>query len=157
MDREMRRKDRQVTDPEWLEAVLQGAKVLELGLIGTDGWPYVVPLCYGYEKGVLYLHGASEGLKADLVASGAKACFQIYLDAEVIQGKTASSFSMKYRSVTGFGRVTRLDGRAEKEKGLNVLMKHFDGPPMVLGENHGRIWVARLDIERMTGKSNPGS
>ena len=155
MDREMRRKERKVTDHQWMEDVLLEAQTLSLGMVAPDGRPYVVPLGYGYEDGKIYLHGAAQGLKNDILAANPDVCFQVYVGAEVLRSSVGSNFSMKYRSVTGFGKVVTLTDREEKNKALEVLMKHYDGPHTPLGENHDRIWVARLDIESMTGKSNP--
>jgi nitroimidazol reductase NimA-like FMN-containing flavoprotein (pyridoxamine 5'-phosphate oxidase superfamily) len=157
MRREMRRKDRLVTDRQWIEGVLRRGKVLHLGLNGTDGWPYVVALCYGYRDGALYLHGAPVGLKADLLAVNPKACFQVTEGTEVVTAEKPEAFTIKYRSVTGFGIVRTLTDIDEKSAGLNILMDQYEGPHTDLRENlrmAGAVWVARLDIEYMTGKNN---
>jgi nitroimidazol reductase NimA-like FMN-containing flavoprotein (pyridoxamine 5'-phosphate oxidase superfamily) len=130
---------------------------VHLGLNGTDGWPYVVALCYGYRDNALYLHGAPVGLKADLLAASPKACFQVTEGAEVVTAEKAEAFTMKYRSVTGFGVVRTLAGIDEKNAGLNILMEQYRGPHTDLRENPrmaAAVWVARLDIEYMTGKNN---
>ena len=152
----MKRKDREVTDRDWQDQVLNEAMVLELGMVDSDGRPYVVPLGFGYEDGAIYLHGAFEGLKNDILAANPYVCFQAFVGAEVIRGDIGSSFSMRYKSVTGFGTVRTLTDLDEKNRALEILMKHYDGPHSPLGESHERVWVARLDIECMTGKSNPG-
>ncbi|MDR1379388.1 MAG: pyridoxamine 5'-phosphate oxidase family protein [Synergistaceae bacterium] len=157
MRREMRRKDRLVTDKGWIEDVLRRGKVVHLGLNGLDGWPYVVALCYGYQDGALYFHGAPMGLKIDLLAINPNACFQVTEGAEAVAAERAEAFTMKYRSVTGFGIVRTLTDIDEKSAGLNILMDQYEGPHMDLRE-HPRmgaaVWVARFDIEYMTGKSN---
>jgi nitroimidazol reductase NimA-like FMN-containing flavoprotein (pyridoxamine 5'-phosphate oxidase superfamily) len=157
MRREMRRKDRLVTDKSWMEGVLRRGKALHLGLNGLDGWPYVVALCYGYRDGALYFHGAPVGLKADLLAANPKACFQVTERAEVVTAEKAEAFTMKYSSVTGFGVVRTLTATDEKSEGLNILMDQYEGPPIDLREHprmDAAVWVARLDIEYMTGKNN---
>ena len=66
----MRRKDREITDPGEIRAIVERAKVLHLGLNGEER-PYVVPLHYGveWEEGlpVFYVHGAKEGRKLALL------------------------------------------------------------------------------------------
>ena len=157
MEREMRRKDRLVTDRAWMDAVLGEAEVLELAMTGSDGWPYVVPMGFGYDGKSLYFHGAAQGKKSDILAENPKACFQIFLDAEVERSEEGNDFDAKYRSVTGFGKVTALTDLDEKNEALAILMKHYDGPHTPLKEeNHARVWVARLDIEHMTGKYYAG-
>ena len=66
----MRRKDREITDPEKIRAVIGECAVCRLGL--ADGKRvYVVPVNFGHveEAGrhVLYFHGAKEGRKMDLI------------------------------------------------------------------------------------------
>ena len=152
----MRRKDREITDRSWQEQVLNEAMVLELGMVDDSGRPYIVPLGFGYEDGTIYLHGAPEGLKNDILAANPHVCFQAFVGAEIVRSDVGSGFSMRYRSVTGFGTVRTLTDLPEKNRALEVLMKHYDGPHTPLGDSHERVWVARLDIEHMTGKCNPG-
>ena len=66
----MRRKDREITDPEKIRAVIGECSVCRLGL--ADGKRvYVVPVNFGHveQEGhhVLYFHGAKEGRKMDLI------------------------------------------------------------------------------------------
>ncbi|GHV45760.1 nitroimidazole resistance protein [Synergistales bacterium] len=152
--REMRRKDRQITDIKWIEDVLLSAKFLHLGLSGDDGWPYVVPLCYGYKDMTLYFHGALEGMKHDILSLNQRACFQVTIDTEVLRSEVAQSFSMYFKSVTGFGVVKTLNDIDEKTDALNILMDQYEGPHINLREIKMPVWVARLDIESMTGKAH---
>jgi uncharacterized protein len=55
----MRRKDREITDRTEIEAILNEARVCRIGL-AEGGDPYIVPLCFGYEEGSVYLHSAPE-------------------------------------------------------------------------------------------------
>lgn len=148
----MRRKDREVTDRAWIEEILKRGQMIQIGLAEANGWPYVVPMGYGYAYGVIYLHGAPEGKKNDIVAANPKACFQISLDVEVLRAELGSGFSMKYRSVTGYGLIRTLTTLDEKNRALKILMDHYGGPHTDLANNDAKIWVARLDIESMTGK-----
>ena len=67
---EMRRKDREVTELETVKEIIRQCDVLRLGLADGD-YPYIVPMNFGWEeKGgrlYFYLHGASEGRKAELL------------------------------------------------------------------------------------------
>ena len=58
----MRRKDREITDRAEIEAILNEAMVCRIGL-ADGGEPYVVPLCFGYEDGSVYIHSAPEASK----------------------------------------------------------------------------------------------
>ncbi|MDR3265226.1 MAG: pyridoxamine 5'-phosphate oxidase family protein, partial [Synergistaceae bacterium] len=131
---EMRRKDREVTDREWMEEILKRGQVVHIGLADGDGQPYVVALGYGYRDGVIYLHGAPAGRKNDILAVNPRACFQVEVDVEVLRASTGVQFSMKYRSVAGFGRIQTLTDPAEKDGALKILMDQYDGPHDDLGE-----------------------
>lgn len=149
----MRRKDKEVTDRTWMESVLERGEFMHLALASLDGEPYVVPLNYGYANGALYVHGATEGKKRELLAANPRVCFNVSLDTEVVKHELASKFSMKYRSVTGYGVLRELTELAEKNHALAVLMKQFDGPRGDLNEkNVGSVWVAKIEITKMTGK-----
>lgn len=150
----MRRTDREVTDRKWQEQVLHDAQVLELGMVDAEGKPYVVPLGFGYEDGAIYLHGALEGKKNDCLMANPYVCFQVCVLGDAIAKPGGKSFTMEYRSVTGFGRVTKLSDLAEKNAALDVLMRHYNFPHTDVDESRS-VWVARLDIESMTGKANP--
>ena len=58
----MTRREREVTDIPDILDIINKTKILHLGL-SDEGWPYVVPMNYGYEyvdgKLTFYLHGAT--------------------------------------------------------------------------------------------------
>lgn len=154
MQNEMRRKDKQVTSQAWIEDVLQRAEWLELGLAGPDGWPYVVPLNFAYKDGYLILHGAAASKKVNMLAENPKVCFQAAIDTEVIRNEMdPSEFSMKYRSVTGFGLARSVDDIDEKRECLKELMYHYDGPVEPMPDAMlQRTLVIKVEIKEMTGK-----
>lgn len=59
----MTRREREVTDINDILQIINETKILHLGL-SDEGWPYVVPMNYGYEyvdgKLTFYLHGANQ-------------------------------------------------------------------------------------------------
>ena len=155
MDRSMRRSDKLVTDVGWIEGVMKRGQVIHLALSTLDGTPYTVPLCYGYEDNCIYIHGANKGLKSDMLAVNSRVSFNVTNDAEVIRGERGSEFSMRYRSVSGWGSAVELTELADKNRALRVLMRQYDGPDDDLTEeNAGSVWVVRIDITKMTGKSS---
>jgi len=150
----VRRKDKEVTSPAWIEDVLKRAEWLELGLAGADGWPYVVPLNFGYTDNTVIFHGAKLGKKADMLRENPKVCFQVVVDAEVVRNEeNPAAFSMKYKSVTGFGIASVIEDTAEKRSALKTLMRHYDGPlePMPDGVVEETL-VAKIEISEITGK-----
>lgn len=120
----MRRKDREITDRAELEEIINRAEVCRLAL--WDGeWPYIVPLCFGYEAGVLYFHSAPVGRKIALLEREKRVAFACDLDTEVVKGASPCRWSMKYRSVTGYGEASFLEDQADKKKALGIIMAHY--------------------------------
>lgn len=156
MQSDMRRKDKQVTDAAWTEDVLRRAEWLELGLAGADGWPYVVPMNFGYIDGCLILHGATEGKRIRLLSENNRVCFQVAIDTEVVRNESnPSAFSMKYRSITGFGIAKIIDEIEEKREALKILMHHYDGPVEPMPDKMlKKTLVVKVEILSMTGKNS---
>lgn len=149
----MRRKNKEVADEAWMKDILRRGQVVHIGLASADGEPYVVPMGYGYEDGAIYIHGATAGLKNDIILANPRVAFNVALDIEVIRNEKGAEFSMQYRSVSGWGRACPLTGLDEKNRALAVIMRQYDGPHTDLTEqNCGSVWVARVDIETMRGK-----
>ena len=155
----MRRKDREVTDPKEIEAILEEAKILHLG-INDEGCPYVVPLHYGYDfeegKLTLYMHCAKEGHKLDLIRKDPRVCAQIDCRVEEVSGgDIPCKYGSRFASVIGRGTAEIVEGE-EKIKGLMILMKHQTGrdfefsPEMAAGVKVVRVSIAELSAKART-------
>ena len=150
---EMRRKDKLVTDAEWMEDVLREGMVVNVALASPDGDPYVLPLGYGYEDGALYFHGAPKGLKNDMLAANPRASFNVLVGVELIRDAKGENFTNRYLSVTGFGEVEEITALDEKNRALAILMRQYGGPHEDLSAERAKsVWVAKLVIKEMTGK-----
>ena len=120
----MRRSDRQVTDFFEITDILRRADTIRVGL-HDEPYPYVVPLSFGYEAMggaiTLYFHGATEGLKHDLIAKNPNIC----VEADIFHRYTEvpGSVTTEYESFIGFGTARRVFGE-EAVKGLDLLLDH---------------------------------
>ncbi len=61
----MRRQDKEITDVQAIEAIIQRALVCRVAFC-DHGMPYIVPMSFGYEARTLYLHSAAAGRKFEL-------------------------------------------------------------------------------------------
>jgi len=153
MNRQMRRTNKEVTDRGWMEDILKKGQVICLALASPDGVPYALPMGYGFDGGAIYIHGARSGLKNELIAANPRVAFNVTLDAEVARSSVGSEFSMKYKSVSGFGTAREVTDLAEKNSALQILMNQYDGPHTDLTEkNKDSVWIVRVDIAHMSGK-----
>jgi len=124
----MRRSDRQISDHLEIIEILNLGKVCHLALVDNNK-PYIVAMNYGFlwdgNKLTFYFHCANSGKKLDLIKNNNIGCFFIDIDHELVRGEKSCDFGMKYKSVSGNGFLEIINDISEKQKGLNLLMKHY--------------------------------
>jgi len=149
----MRRPEQEIADRAALEKILQRATVCRLGLAVADE-PYVVPVSFGYEDGCLYVHSSPEGKKVEMIRQNPRVCFEVEVDEEVVRKRTPCAWSIRYRSVIGWGRAALLTVEEEKRHALDVIMAHYGGsvPGAYADKALREVAVLRIRIEEMTGK-----
>lgn len=152
----MTRRELEITEITEILKIMDEAKVLHLGL-ADEGWPYVVPMNYGYEYTdghmVLYLHGATKGYKFDVIAKNPHVSFALETDTQPFEGRVACQYGMAYKSVMGRGIATLVEDTKEKEKAMSVLMKHQTGKEFSFDEKLVSIVnVIRIDVKEFTAK-----
>ncbi len=148
----MRKKE--ITDISEIERIIKKASICRIGLVDGDE-PYIVPVCFGYERKALYFHGALEGRKVELIRKNNKVCFEIEADTETVKTESACGWAMKYRSVIGMGRAHILESDAEKTHGLRVLRKQYSEDGLSFPKSTlDSVLVVRVDIGSITGKQS---
>lgn len=149
--RDMRRKDKEITDVAAIEAILQRNNICRLALFDTD-YPYIVPLCYGYENGCLYFHGFAGGTKLDLIGKNPNVSFEVEEGLEVTTDPDPCEWSVRYRSVVGRGVAEILEG-PEKRAGLDVVVKAFAGRTLDFPEKAmAAVTVVRVRVKELAGR-----
>jgi len=148
----MRRKDREITNRAEMEALLCGADVCRIAM--TDGKePYVVPLCFGYADGAIYIHSAREGRKIEILAANPVVCIEVDDCSGPIPSENPCSWEFRYRSVICTGIAEFLDDPAEKRNGLNAIMRQYGaGQYPFTGKDLERVCVIKIIVKEMTGK-----
>ena len=127
----MRRAERELVDPAALDRILQAAQVLFLALRDEPA-PYVLPVCFGYEDGVLYVHSARAGTKIDLISRDPMVGFSASTEMRVIPGDAPCRFTSRAESVVGHGQGgdTGGGGRPETRAGPHhAPLRRRDSPP----------------------------
>ncbi len=154
MGNKVRRDDKEVKDPEGLQSILQKCMVCHLALV-DEGKPYMVSMNYGFKDNCIYLHSALEGRKIDVIRQNPEVCFQVYNGNRLTTGPDAcGDWTMKYRSVTGFGKATLIEDDQKKQEPMQIIMNQYTtrGPFEFTPERVAETMVIRIDIEEMTGK-----
>jgi nitroimidazol reductase NimA-like FMN-containing flavoprotein (pyridoxamine 5'-phosphate oxidase superfamily) len=154
MGNKVRRHDKEIKDPGGIREIIRKGLVCHLALV-DDGRPYLVSMNYGFRDNSLYLHSALEGRKIDILRRNPDVCFQIVTGTRLTTGPDAcGDWTMKYRSVTGFGNAVLVEEDTEKIEAMQILMDQYTtkGPFEFTPERLAQTMVIRIDIDEMTGK-----
>lgn len=150
----MKRKDKEIAEKSEIEAVIDKSIVCRIGL-SDDNIPYIVPLCFGYKDNTIYVHGSLKGRKIDILLKNQNVCFEFDINTEIIEGENACNWSMKYKSVIGFGKAIFLKEPDEKQKALNIIMNQYSNKTFEFPEKAiNGTTVIKIEIESMTGKQS---
>lgn len=155
----MTRRERQVFDINEIIKILDKSKVLHLGLVDGDE-PYVVPMNYGYtmenEKLTLWLHGATEGRKLDVMRANPKVFFSMECDLQPFEGEVACKYGLGYSSLMGKGTAEIIEDVEEKMKALTYLMKTQTGNDFEFNEKLvSVVSIIKIDVFEYTAKHRP--
>jgi nitroimidazol reductase NimA-like FMN-containing flavoprotein (pyridoxamine 5'-phosphate oxidase superfamily) len=150
----LRRSDKEVTDPQELENIIRSSPVCRIGLCDGDQ-PYVVPVCFGYESGIMYIHSYPGGKKMEIIRKNPRVCIEIDSGIEPVPAESPCNRGMKYRSVIAFGTCRVLSGTDEKKNALKIILEHYgvnreDVPDF----SPDGVDVITIDIETITGKKS---
>jgi nitroimidazol reductase NimA-like FMN-containing flavoprotein (pyridoxamine 5'-phosphate oxidase superfamily) len=151
----VRRKDREITDPDDLKQVLKSTKYVTVALC-MDNEPYLVSLSHGYDEkqNCLYFHCAAEGKKLVYAKANNKVWGQAVLDYGV-----TDECDYAYTSVHFSGKLFLLNDLAEKQHAIEVMVRQLSQNPdaklaKIKPEKLATTTMGRIDISYMTGKKH---
>ena len=128
------------------------------------GMPYVLPMNFGYNDGIIYLHSAQQGRSISMLEHNPHICVTFCSEPELIRQHpdVACSYRMRAGSVVCEGKVEFEDNFDEKVKALNFIMAQYINKSFtysVPAVNNVRIW--KMKINKMGAKEfgimKPGS
>ena len=147
--REMRRKERQITEEEaW--AVVYAF----LAMTAEDGTPYGLPVTIVREGRNIYFHSALEGRKVECLRRQPRVCLTCVGDTAIQQDR----FTTLYESAVAFGTAAEVTENAEKVEVLRLLclrhtpdnMADFD---RAVNASLARTGIWKIAVEELTGKA----
>ena len=150
----MRRNDRAVTDPVEIVDIMARCEVLHLA-IAAEPAPYLLPVNFGMEPDgmTLYVHGAMEGTKYDLLARNNHVGFEMECTNGLVLDETGHSCTMNYESVMGWGIVSEVTAPEEKLHALDRIMRQYHAEDFPYSRAVAdRTRVLCLRIQERTGK-----
>jgi nitroimidazol reductase NimA-like FMN-containing flavoprotein (pyridoxamine 5'-phosphate oxidase superfamily) len=149
----VRRKDREITDPDELRQVLKATKYVTVALC-MENKPYLVSLSHGYDeaKNCLYFHCAPEGKKLVYQKANNKVWGQAVLDFGV-----TDECDYAYTSVHFQGKMRLISDLKEKQHAIEVLVRQVSLNPeaklaKIKPEKLEKTTIGRIDIDYMSGK-----
>ena len=154
----MRRSDREITDVKLIEAFIAKEQIMRIAFY-DNGQIYIVPVNYGYTNDsgqyAFYFHGAKAGRKYELSKESPNIGFEIDGNYTLLEADIACDFSAKFQSVVGTGKISIVDDREEKLKGLNVLMRQTSGKAewQYSEEMMNAVAVYKVDVNQISCKA----
>ena len=152
--REMRRKERRLTDEQaW--SIVDAADYGVLSMMGEENRPYNVPLNLARKGTSLYFHCAKVGQKVDFLRAGGGVCISFVTKAD----PDGENLTTKYVSATVFGTAQEVTEDKEKVEALTLIARRFAPGfekaakkeiEMLLSVT--AVW--RIDCDFITAKSN---
>lgn len=144
-----------VEDFNQIEDIIKSCKICFVGMTDGNGYPYVIPMNFGYKEGVIYLHSAQEGSSISMLEVNPNVCIDFCTDPQLLwqNEEVACSYRMGCKSVICHGKVEFEADFNEKVKALNIIMRQYStrefnySDPSVVNV---KIW--KVSIERFSAK-----
>jgi len=150
----MRRDEREITDPQEIEKIIQAGKVMYLAL-SSDDVPFVVPVFYAWDGEAFYFHSARSGTKINILKKNNKVSFAISLDHGVVEDEKICDFEARHRTVIGFGEAEFIEDMQEKSAVLDRIVAGFTDQKFEYPHaNLKATLVTRINVLSIKGKSH---
>ncbi len=154
MFREIRLKDRVVSDEKTIDIIKKGSFGV-LSTIGEDGYPYGVPLNYTYFDNCICFHCAQKGHKLENIDFNTKVSFCVVIKSDVL----ANEFDTDYESAIAFGKASVITDDSEKKDIMLSVLNKYSAEFLKAGNNYmKKYWdetkVVKIKIEHLSGKAH---
>ncbi len=110
-------------DRETVHAILDEGIVAHVGLV-SDGRPVVVPMVYGRDGDMLYLHGSPASRLLRAGKGGQELCVTVTLLDGLVLARSPLHHSANFRSVMVIGTARPVDDLDEKSRILDLITDH---------------------------------
>ncbi len=137
-------------EQERVERVITESVLCHVGMVDENGAPYVIPMSFGYEEGVIYLHSAHEGRCITILEKNPRVCITFCTSPVLLwqNEEVACSYGMQASSVMCHGKVVFEDVYEQKVRALNVIMRHYTDRDFSYSEpavNNVKIWKVVIE------------
>ncbi|HEY1387413.1 MAG TPA: pyridoxamine 5'-phosphate oxidase family protein [Ktedonobacterales bacterium] len=148
--------------PEIAEEILRAGRVAHVAF-AVDGQPYITPMTYHYEDGVVYLHGAPASRLQKTLRAGASVAIEVMLLDGLVASRDAKNHSANYRSVVVYGTAEPVTETQRKRELMEAMtLRYFPGravghdyDPARIGELRA-LDVMAVAVEELSAKVRTG-
>ena len=139
-----------IDEKERIEEILKTEKICYVGFSDEEGVPYVLPMNYGYEDDIIYLHSAPEGKVVRILEQNRNVCITFCTHPNLIwqHPDVACSYRMQCASIVCNGKVEFEEDLAEKERILNIIMRQYIDKEFQYSEpaiKNVKVWIVPID------------
>lgn len=158
---QVRRKDRQLEDPAWMDRFLERAAFGHCAVC-HEGQPFINSNLFWYDGTAIWLHTAPVGRFRAVVEAGShQVCFTVAEHGRILPADTPMEFSTEYAGVQVYGHLEIVTDRAMKRCALEGLMTKY-APHLKPGADYhpmpdddiDKTSVFRLVVRERVGKHN---
>lgn len=112
------------TDKEKIDRFLTEAQIGYLGLAACCA-PYVIPMNFVWKNGMIYVHGASEGRKIDMLSENPNVCFTVSEHYGTMVSPVPAKTDTAYMSVMLFGKAEIMSDLEEATSAMQALLTKY--------------------------------
>ena len=144
-----------IEDQEQIDEIINSCDVCHLGVIDTEGRPYVVPMNFGYLDGYIYLHGGNFGKLIDSLKKNPDACITFCTDTVLAYQnvEVACSYRVQGKSIVARGAIEFILDYDTKVDSLNALMSQFTDKKFTYNSPAIKnVEVYRMKLDDFTAK-----
>lgn len=143
-----------VEERQKIDEIINSNTLCYVGMVDTEGLPYVIPMNFGYAGDIIYMHSAPEGKSIESLEKNPNVCITFCSKNELVyqNEEVACSYGIKGSSVICRGKVVFVkDDLQEKERILNIFMKQYSDRAFTYSEPALRnVLVWKVEIESVT-------
>ena len=139
-----------IEEKENIERILKSEQICFVGFSDEDNIPYVLPMNYGYDNEVIYLHSGQEGKAIRILDQNPNVCITFCTQPKLIwqHPDVACSYRMQSESIVCNGKVVFEENSKEKEMVMNIIMRQYTEKDFKYSSpalNNVKIWKVEID------------
>src|SRR6202451_3892160 len=117
---------RALYDRQTVNAILDEGLVCHVGLQTDRGFPVVIPLAYGRDGDIVYLHGsAASRLFRGARGPRVEVCMTVTFVDGLVVARSTYNTDITYRSLGVLGSASEVKDLDQKARGLEVMVDHI--------------------------------